>query len=312
MKTEILLTQASLPAFERELDRLYQVHRLHQQADRMAFLQAHGAAIRGVVTGGSLGLSNTVAEMLPALEIIAINGVGTDAVDLAYARRRKIHVSTTPDVLTADVADLALGLMIAALRGLCTGDRHVRAGQWGKAGLPLARKVSGKRVGIVGLGRVGTAIARRAAAFDCPVAYTNRSPVEGAPYPFVADLRQLARDSDVLVLAASADGGKAIVDMGVLDALGPDGVLVNIARGKLVDEADLVQALQEKRIGGAGLDVFADEPRVPEALLAMENVVLQPHRASATGETRQAMGQLVLDNLAACFAGRIPPTSVTA
>lgn len=149
-------------------------------------------------------------------------------------------------------------------------------------------------------------------AFDCPVAYTSRHQVDKLPYPFVADLCQLAQDSDVLVLAASADGGKAIVDMRVLDALGPEGVLVNIARGKLVNEAHLVRALQEKRIGGAGLDVFADEPQVPEALWTMENVVLQPHRAAATEAARQAMGEIVLDNLAACFAGRTPATSVTA
>jgi hydroxypyruvate reductase len=310
MKTQILLTQASLPAFEQELDRLYQVHRLHQHADKMAFLKAHGAAIRGVVTGGALGLSNTVAEMLPALEVIAINGVGTDAVDLAYARKRGIHVTTTPNVLTADVADLALGLMIAALRGICTGDRYVRAGQWGEAALPLAHQVSGKRVGIVGMGRVGQAIARRVSAFDCPIAYTNRGRIDSLPYSVAPDLHQLARESDVLILAASADDGKAIIDMSVFDALGPDGVLINVARGKLVDEADLVQALQEGRIAGAGLDVFADEPRVPEALWTMENVVLLPHRASATEETRQAMGQVVLDNLAACFAGRTPPARV--
>lgn len=310
MKTEILLTQASLPSFEARLDALYQVHRLHQQADRVAFLQRHGGAIRGVVTGGAIGLGNTVAEMLPELEIIAINGVGTDAVDLAYAQRRGIHVTTTPDVLTADVADLALGLMIAALRRLCTGDRYVREGQWGKAALPLANRVSGKRVGIVGMGRVGQAIARRAAGFDCPVAYHDVRRIDAVPHAFVPDLPQLARDSDVLVLAASADSGRAIIDRDVLDALGPDGVLVNVARGKLVDEAALVQALRDKRLGGAGLDVFVDEPRTPEALWAMENVVLQPHRASATVETRQAMGQIVLDNLAACFAGRTPPARV--
>lgn len=312
MKTDILLTQASLPSFEQALDATYTVHRLHQQTDKMAFLQQHGAAIRGVVTGGANGLSNTIAEMLPALQIIAINGVGTDAVDLAYARRRGIHVSNTPDVLTADVADLAVGLVIATLRGLCTGDRYVRAGAWGKSALPLANKVSGKRVGIVGMGRVGQAIAKRLAGFDCPIAYSSPRRMDAVPYPHVPDLVQLARDSEVLIVAASADGGRAIIDRAVLDALGPDGVLVNVARGKLVDEEALVLALQEKRIRGAGLDVFVDEPRTPQALWEMDNVVLQPHRASATFETRQDMGRIVLDNLAACFAGRTPPTSVTA
>lgn len=312
MKPEILLTHASLPSFEQQLDQLYHVHRLHQQADRQRFLADHGAAIRAVVTGGAYGLPGHIAEMLPALEIVAINGVGTDAVDLAYARQRGIHVTTTPDTLTADVADLAIGLAIATLRGLCTGDRYVRAGLWGHAALPLAHKFSGKRVGIVGLGRVGQAIARRAAAFDCPIAYFDLRRIDGVPYTFVPDLPALARGSDVLILAASADSGRAIIDLPVLDALGPHGVLINVARGKLVDEADLVQALREKRIAGAGLDVFADEPRTPRALWEMDNVVLQPHRASATVETRAAMGQIVLANLAACFAGEVPPHSITA
>lgn len=312
MKTEILLIQALLPELESRLDELYHVHRLYEQEDATAFLQQYGAAIRGVVTGGAIGIGNQVVDMLPALEIIAISGVGTDAVDLAHARERNIHVSNTPDVLSADVADLAIGLMIAVLRGLATGDRYVRAGQWGKTALPLARRVSGKRVGIVGMGRIGQVIARRLSGFDCQVSYFGPRKNESLPYAFVPDPHRLAADSDVLILAASAKGGQAaIIDRSVLDALGPDGVLVNIARGKLVDEEALVAALQEKRIAGAGLDVFADEPKVPEALWSMENVVLQPHRASATLEARQAMGQIVLDNLAACFAGQTPPTRVT-
>lgn len=312
MKTEIVLTQALLPELESRLDELYHVHRLYQQADAMAYLRQYGATIRGVVTGGASGIENSVVGMLPALEIIAINGVGTDAVDLAHARDRNIHVTNTPDVLSADVADLALGLMIAVLRGLATGDRYVRAGQWGRAALPLARRVSGKRVGIVGMGRIGQVIARRVAGFDCPVSYFGPRRNEALPYSFVPDVHQLAADSDVLILAASAKDGKVIIDRSVLDALGPDGVFVNVARGKLVDEDALVAALQENRIAGAGLDVFVDEPRVPEALWTMENVVLQPHRASATLETRLAMGQIVLDNLAACFAGASPPNKVTA
>ena len=311
MKPAILLISPSLPDLERELDARYTVHRLFQQADKAAYLRAHGADIVGVVTGGALGISTAMMEELPALRIVAINGIGTDAVDLAYAKRRNIHVTTTPDVLTADVADLGIGLAIATLRGLCTGDRYVRAGAWGQQPLALANKFSGKRVGIVGLGRVGRAVAKRAAAFDCPISYVDHHDHADLPYTRVAALLQLARDSDVLILAASADDGKAIVTSDVLDALGPQGVLVNIARGKLVDEAALVLALQEKRLGGAGLDVFVDEPSVPAALWEMENVVLQPHRASATWETRKDMGQIVLDNLAAYFAGERPPTTVT-
>ena len=312
MKPGILLISPALPDLERQLDERYTTYRLYQQTDQAAYLRQHRDAIVGVVTGGALGISTAMMEELPALMIVAINGIGTDAVDLGYAKRRAIHVTTTPDVLTADVADLGIGLAIAALRGLCTGDRYVRAGAWGKEPLGLAHKFSGKRVGIVGLGRVGRAIAKLAAAFDCPISYVDHHAHPDLPYTRVPDLLQLAHDSDVLILAASADDGKAIVDTGVLDALGPQGVLVNIARGKLVDEAALVLALREKRLGGAGLDVFVDEPRVPAALREMENVVLQPHRASATWETRADMGQIVLDNLAACFAGERPPTTVTA
>ena len=311
MNPEIVLTQALLPEIESRLDHSYHVHRLYQQDDATAFLRQHGASIRGVVTGGANGIANAHVDLLPALDIIAIHGVGTDAVDLAYARARNIHVTNTPDVLSADVADLAVGLMIATLRGVATGDRFVRAGQWGKTALPLARRVSGKRVGIAGMGRIGQAIARRLAGFDCVVSYFGRRPNDALPYSFEPDLHRLAADSDVLILAASATDGKAIVDASVLDALGPEGVFVNIARGKLVDEEALVTALREKRIAGAGLDVFVDEPHVPEALWTMENVVLQPHRASATVEARMAMGELVLDNLAACFAGRPLPTAVT-
>lgn len=312
MPPAILLISPVLPELDRQLAERYTVHHLYQQADKDAYLRAHQDSIVGVVTGGALGISTSMMERLPALKIVTINGIGTDAVDLGYARRRGIHVTTTPDVLTADVADLAIGLAIAALRGLCTGDRYVRAGDWGRKPLALANKFSGKRVGIVGLGRVGKAIARRAAAFDCPVAYVDRREHKDLPYQYVTDLLQLARDSEVLVLAASADDGKAIVGREMLDALGPKGVLINIARGKLVDEEALVLALQEGGLGGAGLDVFVDEPSVPQALWSMENVVLQPHRASATEETRRDMGQIILDNLAAYFAGERPPTSVTA
>ncbi|WP_432378995.1 2-hydroxyacid dehydrogenase [Duganella sp. P38] len=312
MSPAILLISPVLPELDRQLAERYTVHRLYQHPDRDGYLREHGHGIAGVVTGGALGISTAMMEQLPALKIVTINGIGTDAVDLAYARRRGIHVTTTPDVLTADVADLAIGLAIATLRGLCTGDRYVRGGDWGRKPLALANKFSGKRVGIVGLGRVGKAIARRAAAFDCPVSYIDRREHTDLPYQYVSDLLQLARGSEVLVLAASADDGKAIVDAAMLDALGPKGVLINIARGKLVDEDALVQALQQGRIAGAGLDVFVDEPHVPEALWTMENVVLQPHRASATEETRRDMGQIILDNLAAYFAGERPPTSVTA
>lgn len=312
MSSEILLINPVLPSLDRQLSERYTVHRYYAHDDKAGYLRDIGALVHGVVTGGAAGVRNTVMDALPNLKIVAINGIGTDAVDLDYARERGLHVSTTPGVLTDDVADLALGLLLSVCRGLCEGDRHVRDGQWGRAGaLPLARKVSGMRVGIVGLGRVGRAIATRVAAFGCPVSYTDLQAIEGVPYHFVADLTQLASEVDALVLAASADDAEGIVDAAVLDALGPQGYLVNVARGKLVNEPDLVRALAEGRIAGAGLDVFVDEPNVPPALFDLPNVVLQPHRASATLQTREAMRAIVLDSLAASFAGQRPATSVT-
>src|SRR5450830_48535 len=309
---DVLLTQAVPAAIDSELTNRYKVHRLYEVTDQQAFLTEVGPTIRGVVTGGAKGLSTALMNQLPALGIIAISGIGTDAVDVRHAASRGIHVTTTPGVLTDDVADMALGLIIMNLRGLATGDRIVRAGQWGKTVQPLASKVTGKTLGIIGLGRVGHAIGRRAAAFGMQIHYSDPCQQPESGYQFVAGVEQLARGVDVLVLAASADQGKVIVSAEVLAALGPRGYFINVARGKLVDEAALVNALVNKRIAGAGLDVFANEPEVPNELFGLENVVLQPHRASATEETRIAMGQIVLENLAACFAGEKPPARVVA
>lgn len=311
MKPEILMIEPLTPEAEAELDANYRVHRLFQAADPAKMVAEIGPRVRAVVTGGAHGISNAVFDALPALEIIAINGIGTDAVDLERARTHKIRVTTTPDVLTEDVADLALALMLAVSRRICVADRFVRAGSWPHGHLPLPARVNGKRLGILGLGRVGRAVARRAQAFSMPIAYNNPHPVAGESLRFEPDLVALAGQSDFLVVAAS--GGAAtrnLVDRGVLDALGPDGILINVARGSVVDEPALVAALAEGRLGGAGLDVFAHEPEVPQALWAMDNVVLQPHQASATVETRRAMADLVLANLAAHFAGREPLTPV--
>lgn len=312
MKRAILLTQPVVPSLETRLQADYEIHRLYGTTPPDALLDEIGPRIEAVVTGGSLGLKEAQMRRLPALKIVAVSGVGTDAVDLLYARERGIHVTTTPNVLTADVADQALGLLIAVYRRLTEAERYVRAGQWGKAPLPLAHRFSGKRVGIVGLGRVGRAIAARAAAFDCPVSYTDLRAFTDVPYTFMPDIATLAANCDALVLAASADGAKPVVDAAVLEALGKHGVLVNVARGRLVDEPELVRALASGRIAGAGLDVFADEPAVPAALLQMDNVVVQPHRASATWETRDAMGEIVLANLRAGLSGQRPPDTVLA
>ncbi|GBR10499.1 2-hydroxyacid dehydrogenase [Asaia siamensis] len=299
MKPHLLLIEPMMPEIEAALDAAYTVHRW--QKDTLP----SDVPIRAIATGGGTGVPRAIMDALPALEVIAINGIGTDAVDLVEAARRGIAVTVTRDVLTDDVADLAMALMLASLRDLLPGDRLVRDGLWGKQGLPLARKVSGSRLGIVGMGQVGQAIARRAQAFSMQVSYFSRRNLDLPFTPFVNNLVALAAQSDVLVVAAS--GGpqsRNLVNREVIEALGPNGLLVNVARGTVVDEQALVAALQEGRLGRAALDVFVDEPNVPDALKTMGNVVLQPHRASATLETRQAMGRLVVDNLAAHFAGR--------
>ncbi|MGK9172628.1 2-hydroxyacid dehydrogenase [Yokenella regensburgei] len=309
-KTHILLTQAVPGPIDEILRRDYYVHRLYEAREPAQMLAETGTSIQGVVTGGAKGLSRDIMERLPALKIVAISGIGTDAVDLAYAAERGIFVTTTPGVLTDDVADMALGLMISTLRQMSEGEQVVRAGRWPQTTLPLARKVSGTTVGIIGMGRVGQAIARRVAAFNTTILYTDLGPVSGLDYTFVADIHTLAHEVDVLILAASADAGQLIITESVLDALGAEGYFINVARGKLVDELALLSALSEKRIAGAGLDVFANEPHVPEGFYTLNNVTLQPHRASATLQTRLAMGEMVLENLAACFNGQLPPHRV--
>ena len=316
MKPHVLqLNPILVPAINDKLNELYTVHRLFEQQDKTAYLAEHGANIRGVITGGHTGITNAMIESLPALQVIAVNGVGTDAVDLEFARSRNLAVTATFGALTEDVADLAIGLILASCREICSGNDFVKTGNWQKnphpGAIPLSRRFSGKRVGIVGMGKVGRAIAQRAAAFDCPIAYTDLRHIAELPYNFVPDLLQLARDSDILVLAAAADKAQGIINAAVLDALGKDGYLINIARGKLVVEADLVDALTRGAIAGAGLDVFVDEPNVPEALFPMDRVVLQAHRASATVESRTAMGEMVLASLAAGLAGQRPEGSLT-
>ena len=316
MKPQVLqLNPILIPAINDELASLYTVHKFFEVKDQDAWLREHGAAISAVTTGGHTGISKAVLEQLPNLKVVAVNGVGTDAVDLAYCRSRGLPVTATLGALTEDVADLAIGLLIAACRNLCAGDRFVRDGQWEKfpqpSAIPLARRFSGMRVGIVGMGRVGRAVAVRAAAFGCPISYTDLRAMDDVPHHFVADLVELARESDALVLCAAADKAEGIVNAAVLEALGPRGFLVNVARGRLVNEADLADALTAGRIAGAGLDVFVDEPRVPLALRQSDQVTLQAHRASATWETRTAMAQMVLDSVNQALAGERPTMSLT-
>ena len=268
-------------------------------ATRTEFLADSGAYVTAVVTSGRTGVDAALMAELPRLGAVVNFGVGYDTTDVDAAALRGVGVSNTPDVLTDCVADTAVGLLIDTMRQFSASDRYVRAGRWPAEGnYPLTRQVSNTRVGIIGLGRIGGAIAKRLSAFGCTISYHNRRQVTESPYTYVGSPVALAQDVDVLVIAAA--GGSAtskLVDAAVLDALGPDGYLINIARGSVVDETALVSALRGGRLAGAGLDVFADEPNVPAELFAMDNVVLLPHVGSGTVQTRAAMEDLTLRNL---------------
>jgi lactate dehydrogenase-like 2-hydroxyacid dehydrogenase len=316
MKQQILqLNPILIPRVNEHLANTYTVHKLFEMENPQAWLQTHGAQIQAVITGGHTGISRDMLAQLPALKVVAINGVGTDAVDLAYCRERKLAVTATLGALTEDVADLAIGLLLSACRNIATVDRFVREEQWPQfpqpSAIPLARRFSGMHVGIVGLGRVGRAVASRAVAFGCTISYTDLSCMTDVPYRFVPDLVKLAQDVDALVLCAAADKAEGIVNAKVLDALGPQGFLVNIARGRLVNEPDLCRAIAENKIAGAGLDVFVDEPNVPTELRHSDKVTLQAHRASATWETRAAMADMVVASVAQALAGQRPVMSLT-
>jgi hydroxypyruvate reductase len=287
-----------LPAMEDAMAREYPVVRLADLPDPGAYLAEHGTDVVAAVTTARIGVGNDLMDTLPALGAIVHFGAGYDATDVRRARARGIDVSNTPDVLSECVADLAVGGLVDVLRKLSAADRFVRAGQWQRRAFPLAERVSGKRVGILGLGRIGRAIARRLEGFGVEISYHSRNPVDGVGYRFQPSLPALAEAVDVLVVAASGGPGtRGLVSADVLAALGPKGYLVNVARGSIVDEPALVAALVEGRIAGAALDVFTDEPSVPAPLLDLDSVVLLPHIGSATHETRAAMGELALRNL---------------
>lgn len=268
-------------------------------AERQVFLAEHGTGVAVVVTSGRTGVDAALMDALPNLRAVVNFGVGYDTTDIDAAAAHGIVVSNTPDVLTDCVADTAVGLLIDTLRHFSAADRYVRAGRWKTDGnYPLVRQVSHTRVGIIGLGRIGNAIAKRLSAFGCTISYHNRNVVIDSPYTYAASPVALAAAVDVLVVAAAGGGGtRGLVGRDVLDALGPQGYLVNIARGSVVDEDALVEALVSGRLAGAGLDVFTDEPNVPAALVGLDNVVLLPHVGSATVQTRAAMEALTLRNL---------------
>jgi lactate dehydrogenase-like 2-hydroxyacid dehydrogenase len=308
-----LLAIAPLPEFlVGPLPERFICHHLPAQGDRQTFLREHGREMRALVGLGGSVYEESILSQLPALEIIAVHGVGYNGVPLEYCRKRGLRVTNTPDVLTDDVADIALALVLMTSRGLIAANRYLRAGEWQKKGnFKLTTKPGGKRAGIFGLGRIGKAIAWRLAHLDMEIGYHGRTLQDGEPFDYFESLIELAEWCDFLIVACP--GGPEThnaVNKPVLAALGAKGTLINIARGTVVDEPALVDALQRGVIKGAGLDVFADEPRIPAPLLTMENVVLLPHVGSATVETRRAMADLVVKNLEAHFSGEPLPTPV--
>lgn len=311
----LILATSPSAAVNQQLEQRYTCHHAWQVAPEQhaAWLQERAGRIRAVVTTGALGLKRADMDALPALEIIAVNGVGLDGVDLDAARARGIAVTTTPNVLTDDVADVALGLLLASTRHIVLLDRFVRDGAWERReAVKPASSLRGKTAGIFGFGQIGQAIALRLAAFGVQVRYYQPRAKPGVSAPRAESLLALAHESDYLIVCApGTPATRHAVNAKVLAALGPQGTLINIARGALIDEEAMTEALADGRLGAAGLDVFADEPRVPAALRALPNVVLTPHVGSLTVETRHAMGQLVVDNLQAHFAGQPLPTPVT-
>jgi hydroxypyruvate reductase len=305
MKPHILLTIPIYATAVEQLEEAYTVHRLWEAKHRSSFFAEIRDKVRAIATA-SFPIPAELMDELPKLEIIATQSVGLDHIDLKAAKARGIKVTNTPDVLTDDVADLAIALALAVARRLVVGDRHVRDGLWLKDNLALApARFSGTRMGILGLGRIGLGIAKRAESFAMSIAYHGRREQSRVPYLFYPSLVEMARNVDYLVVACPGGAEtRNLVNREVLAALGPKGVVINIARGSVIEEPAMVDLLREGRLGGAGLDVFVDEPKVPETLFALENVVLQPHVGSATHTTRGAMGQLVVDNLKAHFAGK--------
>ena len=308
----LLMTTPLQPGVIAALERSFVLHPLWKQPDRAAFLRTIGPTIRGVATSAKFGrVDDDLLDHLPALEIIASFGVGYDNVDVAAAVRHGVIVTNTPGVLDDEVADLTVGLLLATLRQIPQADRFLRNGQWRNGAFPLSSTLRGRRVGILGLGNIGKAVARRLAAFDVAIAYHGRSRQTGIDHDYHATPVQLAAACDVLI--AIVPGGadtRHLVGREVLEALGPDGVFVNVSRGSVVDEAALIAALRAGKILSAGLDVFQDEPRVPQALLDLPNLVLLPHIGSASFQTRAAMGQLLIYNLQSWFERGRPVTAV--
>ena len=307
-KPEILAVGGMMPYVASRLEAAFTVHALPE--DEAGFAALSG--VRAIAMAGSKArLDAELMVRLPALEIIANFGVGYDSIDADAAASRGIIVTNTPDVLTEEVADLALGLLLGTIRQLPQADRYLRAGQWLQKPHPLTTSLRTRSIGIVGLGRIGKAVARRLEAFGVPIAYHGRSRQADVPYRYYPSLLAMAADVDTLVsVAPGGEQTRHLINADVLKALGPEGIVVNVGRGSVVDEAALIAALRDKVILSAGLDVFEDEPRVPAELIGMDHVMLLPHVGSASHHTREGMGQLQIDNLTSWFAGKGPLTPV--
>ena len=302
--TDILLVSNMMPHIQEALEARHTLHRLYEADDRQAFLSSIADRIEGVATMGKADAA--LIDALPNLKIIASFGVGYDGVNAAHAASRNVIATNTPDVLNDDVANMAVTLVLTCSRRFSEWERFARAGRWENEGdPPLARAINGRKVGILGLGRIGKDIARKLDVFGCVIGYHGRSKQADQAYAFYDDLTDMARDCDFLIaICPGGDATKGIVNAQVLEALGPEGTFINVARGSVHDEDALIAALASGKLGYAGLDVFAAEPKIPEGLRALDNVTLQPHQGSATVETRRAMGDLVANNLLSFFDGK--------
>jgi lactate dehydrogenase-like 2-hydroxyacid dehydrogenase len=312
-KADIVLIGASKPVIVNGLAPHTNLHKLFEQKDREAYLSDIAPKVRGLAIAYTANkVDGAFMSRFPKLEIVSSFGVGYDHIDAKWAGEHGIVVTNTPDVLNEEVADTALGLLLCTVREFPQAERYLRAGKWENAGYPLSKATLRDRiVGIVGMGRIGKAIARRLEAFGVPVVYHSRNPQKDVSYKYYPDLVAMARDVDTLmVIVPGGAATRNLINKQVLEALGPNGILINMARGSVVDEPALIEALKSKTITTAGLDVFVNEPHVPPELIAMDNVVLFPHLGSASEHTRRAMDQLVVDNLLAWFSGKPPLTPV--
>ena len=310
-KPELLIASPMMPMIEEQLDRHFTVERLYKADDKEKLLSAFGPKVRALAATPGAKIDAALMGRLPKLEIVGAFGVGYDSIDAKWAGEHGIVVTNTPDVLNEEVADTALGLLLATVRQFPQADHYVREGKWKAKPFPLTVTLQDRTVGVVGMGRIGKAIAKRLEAFNVPVVYHSRNKAEGVAYKHYPDLKQMAKDADVLIVITP--GGAAtrhMINKEVLEALGPNGIVINVARGSVIDEQALIGALRERKILSAGLDVFENEPNVPQALIEMDHVVLLPHVGSASVHCRNLMGQLVVDNLVAWSSGKPPLTPV--